>query len=158
MADLSFLSWPWVKASSKTVLVLIQGRFSHGSYIFTSGVFLQYKLYKLYARLAQLATCPRRRFYPQSIMFDYLGPKTVFTIPATEMRCFHDRRLRTDLQNWGLKIENPELRIVEDRSRACLAYLIIVTGTTGAARVKISVRCKFFQIERQKLHIWLFWG
>ena len=37
-------------------------------------------------------------------------------------------------------------------------YLIIVTGTTGAARVKISVRCKFFQIERQKLHIWLFWG
>ena len=32
-------------------------------------------------------------------------------------------------------------------------YLIFVTGTTGAARVKISVRCKFFQIERQKLHI-----
>ena len=106
----------------------------------------------------QFKNSPRRRFYPQSIMFDYLGPKPVFTIPATEMRCFHDRRLRTDLQNWGLKIENPELRIVEDRSRACLAYLIIVTGTTGAARVKISVRCKFFQIERQKLHIWLFWG
>ena len=33
------------------------------------------------------------------------------------------------------------------------SYLIFVTGTTGAARVKISVRCKFFQIERQKLHI-----
>ena len=38
------------------------------------------------------------------------------------------------------------------------AYFIFVTGTTGAARVKISVRCKFFQIERQKLHIWLFCG
>ena len=38
------------------------------------------------------------------------------------------------------------------------AYLIFVTGTTGAARVKISVRCKFFQIERKKIHIWLFWG
>ena len=38
------------------------------------------------------------------------------------------------------------------------AYLIIVTGTTGAARVKNSVRCKFFQIERKKIHILLFFG
>ena len=36
------------------------------------------------------------------------------------------------------------------------AYLIFVTGTTGAARVKISVRCKFFQIERKKKHVLLF--
>ena len=37
------------------------------------------------------------------------------------------------------------------------AYLIFVTGTTGAARVKVSVVCKFFQIERKKTaHLTLF--
>ena len=30
------------------------------------------------------------------------------------------------------------------------SYLIFVTGTTGAARVKVSAWCKFFQIERKK--------
>ena len=37
-------------------------------------------------------------------------------------------------------------------------YLIFVTGTTGGARVKNSVRCKFFQIERAELHILNFLG
>ena len=45
------------------------------------------------------------------------------------------------------------------KSAVCVwAYLILVTGTTGAARVKNSVRCKFFQIERKKIHILLFLG
>ena len=38
------------------------------------------------------------------------------------------------------------------------AYLIFVTGTTGAARVKNSVRCKFFQIERKKTTYFTFLG
>ena len=33
------------------------------------------------------------------------------------------------------------------------AYLIFVTGITGGACVKKSVRCKIFQIERKKMHI-----
>ena len=41
---------------------------------------------------------------------------------------------------------------------ASSAYLIFVTGTTGAARVKNSVGCKFFQIERQKTTYFTFLG
>ena len=37
-------------------------------------------------------------------------------------------------------------------------YLIFVTGTTGGARVKNSVQCKIFQIERGKMHILHYWG
>ena len=37
-------------------------------------------------------------------------------------------------------------------------YLIFVTGTTGAARVKNSVRCKFFQFERKKITYFLVLG
>ena len=37
-------------------------------------------------------------------------------------------------------------------------YLIFVTGTTGAARVKNSVGCKFFQIERKKTTYFTFLG
>ena len=38
------------------------------------------------------------------------------------------------------------------------AYLIFVTGTTGAARVKNSVGCKFFQIERKQTTYFTFLG
>ena len=41
---------------------------------------------------------------------------------------------------------------------ALLPYLIFVAGTTGSARVKKSVRCKIFQIERRELHILHFLG
>ena len=37
-------------------------------------------------------------------------------------------------------------------------YLIFVTGTTGVARVKNSVRCKFFQIERKKTTYFTLFG
>ena len=40
-----------------------------------------------------------------------------------------------------------------DMKTLSFTYLIFVTGIMGAARVKISVRCKFFQIERKKLHL-----
>ena len=39
-----------------------------------------------------------------------------------------------------------------------ITYLIFVKGTTGAARVKNSVRCKLFQIERKKYIFYSFWG
>ena len=38
------------------------------------------------------------------------------------------------------------------------SYLIFVTGTTGVARVKNSVRCKFFQIERKKTTYFTLFG
>ena len=37
-------------------------------------------------------------------------------------------------------------------------YMIFVMATTGGARVKNSVRCNIFQIEREKMYICLFLG
>ena len=78
--------------------------------------------------------------------------------------CAYRREADNDYKGRNLKVWRTMMKRRETRQKNADCadisppYLIFVTGTTGVARVKNSVRCKFVQIERKKIHILLFLG